>query len=380
MSEKKRSEPEWLDLEDDIEDTEYKNYGEYMEEEEWEEEDLEAKHPPRKSASRHQSSKKKKKSGVNFHAVLLCLIALLFVVIAFKLLFWDKREHQNTERENDTTLSFETEALDYIIPLDASNPVKKEKDDDLRILFLGNGSLAEDKTSDTNLANIVQKKSGATVYNCAIPGTYMSMKNELYEERYPYDALSFYFLCTIFTFGNTQTLSAADADMGGLPKEVKEATDLLQSIDTSELDIICIYYDAADYLEQRPIIDFYNETNPTTFCGALTAGIKLIQELLPNSRIIVMSPTYAYAVDKNGNYSSSFETDVLEDSLATYIGMESQSCMGSNVSFVDNFYGSIYEELAPDYLKDNILLNEKGHALLADRFLDALNRFHDYDF
>lgn len=376
MSEKKRNEPEWLNLEEDIEDTEYTQDAEW----EAEAEDREPKRTPKKPASKNQSSKKKKKAGVNFHAVLLCLIALLFVVIAFKLLFWDKREHQNTERENDTTLSFETEALDYIIPLDSSNPGKKEKDDDLRILFLGNGSLAEAKTSDTNLANIVQKKSGATVYNCAIPGTYMSMKNELYEKDYPYDALSFYFLCTIFTFGNTKTLSAADADMGGLPKEVKETTDLLQSIDTSELDIICIYYDAADYLEQRPIIDFNNETNPTTFCGALTAGIKLIQELLPNSRIIVMSPTYAYVVDKNGNYSSSFETDVLEDSLATYIGMESQSCMGSNVSFVDNFYGSIYEEIAPDYLKDNILLNEKGHTLLADRFLDALNRFHDYDF
>lgn len=379
MSEKKRSEPEWLDLEEDMED-EDKNYEEYMEEEEWEEESPKVNRSSRKPASRHHSSKKRKRSGVNFHAVLLCLIALLFVVIVFKLLFWDKREHQNTERENDTTLSFETEALDYIIPLDASNPGKKEKDDDLRILFLGNGSLAENKTSDTNLANIVQKKSGATVYNCAIPGTYMSTKNELYKGRYPYDALSFYFLCTIFTLENTKTLSIADADMGGLPKEVKEATDLLQSIDTSELDIICIYYDAADYLEQRPIIDFNNETNPTTFCGALTAGIRLIQELLPNSRIIVMSPAYAYAVDKNGNYSSSFETDVLENSLSTYIGMESQSCMGSNVSFVDNFYGSIYEEIAPDYLKDNILLNEKGHALLADRFLDALNKFHDYDF
>lgn len=370
MSEKKRTEPEWLDLEEDVEESEWETEAEY-----WE-----TKRTPKKPASKSQSTKKKKKVGVNFHAVLLSLIALLFVVIAFKLLFWDKREHQNSERENDTTLSFETEPLDYIIPLDSSNPGKKEKDDDLRILFLGNGSLVEDKTADTNLANIVQKKSGAIVYNCAIPDTYMTMKNERYTSSYPYDAFSFYPLCEFFASGNTRTLSAADADMGGLPKEVKEATDLLQSIDTSELDVICIYYDASDYLEQRPIIDFNNETDPTTFCGALTAGIKLIQELLPNSRIIVMSPTYVYVVDKNGNYSSSFETDVLENSLAIYLGLEAQICMANNVSFVDNLYGSIYEEIAPDYLKDNILLNEKGHTLLADRFLETLNRFHDYDF
>lgn len=374
MSGKKQNEPEWIDLEEDIDNASY------MENEEWESEDRGKKHPQKRPSPKAHPSKKRKKTGVSFHIILLSLIAILFVVIAFKLLFWDKRGHQNTERENDTTLSFDTEALDYIIPLDSSNTEKKEKDNDLRILFFGNGSLAEDKASDTNLANIVQKKSGATVYNCAIPDTYMSMKNERYRKKYPYDAFSFYFLSTIISLGNTQTLSVAETDMGGLPKEVKEATDLLQSVDTSELDVICIYYDASDYLEQRPIIDFNNNSNPTTFCGALTAGVELIKESLPKCRIIVMSPTYAYVVDESGNYSSSFETDILENSLATYIGMESQSCMANNISFVDNFYGSVYEELAPEYLKDHILLNEKGNALLADRFLDALNKFHDYDF
>lgn len=371
MSGKKQYEPEWIDLEDDIEDTE---------EAAREEDAQDEKRPPKKPSPRKQPPKRMKKSGVDFHAALLCLIALVFAVIAFKLIFWDKREHQNTERENDTTLSFETEALDFIVPINASNPGEKVKDDDLQILFFGNGSLAEDKASDTNLANIVQKKTGAAVYNCAIPDTYLSMKNELYKGAYPYDAFSFYFLCTLLTFGNTQTLSTAETDMGGLPQEVKEVTDLLQSVDTGELDVICIYYDAADYLEQRPIINFENEMDPTTFCGALTAGIKLIQELLPDVRIFVMSPTFAYVVDKDGNYSSSYETDILENSLSTYIGMESQSCMACNVSFVDNFYGSVYEDIAQDYLKDNILLNEKGNALLADRFLDSLDKFHDYDF
>lgn len=414
MSEKKQNkapnnkhsaEPEWIDLEKEIireEDT--------IEENSREEEETEERHAPvkhaagnpaggkhspkntpttdhtsgkhtAKSAASEKKPPKKKKAKLNLHVILLSLIALVFVVIAFKLLFWDKRQHHNTERENDSTLSFDTEALDSIVPLDSSNPGSKEIDEDLRILFVGNGSLAEDKTSDTNLANIVREKTGATVYNCAIPDTYMSMKNETYTASYPYDAFSFYFLCTLFTFGNTDTVSWAKGDMGGLPAEVQESVDMLQSIDYDELDVLCIYYDAADYREQRTVIDLDNDTNPTTFCGALHGGIELVKEFYPHVRIIVMSPSYAYAVDENGTLSSSFEKDVLEENLAYYIGMESTICIQDNVSFVDNFYGSIYEEIADEYLKDDgILLNEKGNALLADRFMDALNRFHEYDF
>lgn len=390
MSEKKQNapihnkssiEPEWIDLEADISE-------ENMAEEDWDRDEKavrEAGRSPKKTAPQGRSPKKnppkkKKKAGINFHAVLLVLIALVFAVIAFKLIFWDKRQHHNTEMENDTTLSFDTEALDSIVPLDATSGSKKEKDDDLRILFVGNGSLAENKESDTNLANIVREKTGATVYNCAISDSYMTAKNPTYKSSYPYDAFSFYYLCTLFTFGNTDTLSWAERDLGGLPADVKESADLLQSIDYSELDVLCIYYDGSDYLEQRVVKDEENENDPTTFCGALNAGIDLVKELLPDTRIIVMSPAYAYAVDKNGNYSSSFERNVLEEPLNFYVGMQSVTCIENNVSFVDNFYGSIYEEIAPQYLEDHIALNEKGHALLANRFLEALNKFHEYDF
>jgi len=367
---KRRSgEPEWIDLE----------------EESLDDIDSERKEAPAEPVSKKQAVRKKPSSGkkkmkINFHAILLSLMAVVFVTIAFKLLFWDKRERQNTERENDTTLSFDTEPLDSIVPLDSSDTSKKEKDDDLRILFLGNGSLADDKESDANLANIVRAKTGATVYNCAIPGSYMTMKNDTYKDTFIYDAFSFYNLCTIFTIDNTKTIAWAKRDLGGLPEDVEESLSLLQSIDYNELDILCIYYDGSDYLDQRGSYNIDKETDPTLFCGALSAGLDLIQQKLPHVRIIVMSPTYAYVVDKDGNYTSPFLTDILDEPMSNYIGLQSQTCMDHHVTFVDNFYGSVYEEIADDYLKDNILLNEKGHALLADRFLYALNRFNDYDF
>lgn len=380
-------EPEWIDLEESTLDeleTESDETKEEVGTGSVARKQVAARKPaPRRApgkSSSGKSSRKKKKKQINFQVILLALIAIVFVTIAFKLLFWDKRVRQSTEKENDTSLSFDTEPLDSIVPLDSSDASKKEKDDDLHILFLGNGSLADDKDSDKNIANIVREKTGATVYNCAIPGSYMSMKNNTYKKSFIYDAFSFYNLCTIFTVGNTKTISWAERDLGGFPDDLKDSLDLLQSIDYDELDVLCIYYDGSDYLDQRPYYDIDKETDPMIFCGALSAGLDLIQEFLPKTRVIVMSPTYVYAVDEDGNYTSSFTTEVLEEPMSYYVGLEAQTCIDHHVSFVDNFYGSVYEEIADDYLKDNILLNEKGHALLADRFLYALNRFEDYDF
>lgn len=378
-------EPEWIDLDQDFSE-------ENTSEETTLSEDssekrgrttgkTETRRPPQKSRTKKKKSSKKKKTTPNLHVILLAVIALVFVVIAFKLIFWDSRTHKNSELENDTTLSFDTEALDSIVPLDASNPDSEEKDDDLRILFLGNGSLADQKESDTNLANIVQAKTGATVYNCAIADTYMSARNTTYLSTYPYDAFSFYYLCTLFAVNNTKTLSWGERDLGGLPEDVKQSTDLLQSIDYDELDVLCIYYDGSDYLKQCVPFEPESPNNITTFCGALNSGLDLVKNTYPHIRIIVMSPTFLYVVDEDGNYISSYSTDILEQRpLPTYVGLEAQTCIAQSVSFVDNLYGSVYEEIADEYLKDNILLNEKGHELLADRFLYALNRFHNYDF
>lgn len=336
---------------------------------------------PRRPArdSKKPSPKKRK---LNLHVIFLSLILLVFLIIALKLLFWDKRVRKDNEIESDTSLSFETEPLDSIVPLDSSGTLQFERDDELTILFLGNGSLADEKDSDTNMANIVQEKTGATVYNCAVPDSFLSMYNETYKHRYPYDAFSFYNLCTVFTVDNRQTISWAERDMGGLPDEINESLDLLESIDYSKLDILCVYYDASDCLEQRTLLDTDDPdtTGPNTFVGGLKSGIQLIQQTFPQVRIIVMSPTYAYVVGKDGKYESSLTSSLLETPLVEYVNFEQFICMQCNVSFVDNFYGTIHEKNADQYLSDNIHTNPEGNEKLADRFIYALNRFHEYDF
>lgn len=326
---------------------------------------------------------RKKKGGFNFHFIAIGLIVVILLVIIVKLIMWNVGEKDDGINENAD--AFNTEAMDNIVPLDSSDISETTIDDDLNILFLGNGQLARDKESDGNLANIIQKKTGANkIYNCAIDGSYMSMVNESYSKDFLYDAYSFYMLTTTFTVNNQKLLDWAERDFnkyeGGVPEDVQTSLDTLKTVDFDELDVLCIYYDSSDYQMQQLPYDEFNSSNVNTYAGALEAGLLLIKEAYPHVRIIVMSPTFCYYVDDDGKYFSAYDESMVEWPMYVYVIHEQDTCYLNNVTFVDNFYGSIYGEIADDYLIDNVNLNQAGNELLADRFIYALNRFNEYDF
>ena len=109
----------------------------------------------------------------------------------------------------------------------------------------------------------------------------------------------------------------------------------------------------------------------------MNAGIQLIQSLYPHIRIIIMSPTYAFAVDDNGDYVSSDLYLYSEHPLSMYSMLLEQCAAGNVVSFVDNFYGTINELNAKDYLIDNVNLNVAGRKKLAERFVYALEYYDE---
>lgn len=319
---------------------------------------------------------------LNLHVILLVFIGVLLLAILVKLFFWDARQRENNEVENKE-MSFETDPLDSIVPLaDADGQVVS--DDDLHILFFGNGFLAEDRTSNSNVVNMIAGKSGATVYNCAVPGSYLAQKNPYYLSDYPMDAFSFYIMSTALAVDNTETFGYGMNDLNAsgeaIPEGAEEVMNTLATLDKEEIDVVCIWYDSSDYYAQRVPYHDTELTKVDTTSGSLEAGIKLIQEFLPRARIIVMSPHYGYAVDENGKYQSSFKEDILQVPLYIYSIHEFMACDDTSVSFVDNFYGSIYEDNADKYLADYMNPNEAGKELLAERFLSALNRFNQYTF
>ena len=272
-----------------------------------------------------------------------------------------------------------SDTFDSILPL-MTDAELSEDDGVTTIVCFGNAPFADDRESKDNLANIIAKKADATVYNCSISGSYLSALHETYlPEEEPMDAYNFYWLTHLAVgspvhenFANSAAVLGKDT-----PPEADEVYNILTTLDFNTVDVIAIMYDASDYLIGNPMYDDANNTNITCFTGNLEAGIELLKSVYPHIRIIVMSPTYAYALDTNGEYLSSDQITYGWDVLSTYVIKQADSSSYQGVSFIDHLYGTITEDNASKYLTDHIHLNAKGREKVADRFIDALTRYDD---
>lgn len=319
----------------------------------------------------------KKKFKINLHIVFIVLIVIVVAIIARKILGFGRPVTQAEIDAVSVPENPEIEVYDYILPIMAEDDGTFPEDDGkTTVVCLGNNPFSDDRNSPDNLCSLFAEETGATVYNCSIPGSYMSSyNNSFYADSYPMDAFSFYWLSTVFTIGNDVIVDQAFEAMGDVPEDIKESIDMLQSIDFNTVDAIFIMYDGSDYLDGRPMYSDENFTDPMTFTGAMAAGIELIKQQFPWIRIIVMSPTYTFGVDDNGNYVSSDVKTYGQHFLSTYVIKQYQAAYDLEVSFVDNLYGSIHEDIAPEYLTDNLHLNQAGREKLVPRMKDALERY-----
>ncbi len=339
------------------------------EETEWDEDDYEA-----------ESGEKRKfsyRSFLNVHVLLLVVFILFVVCIFLKFKNWGQRidisqiEHDNSGQNLDV--------LDQILPLTDENGKMIATGDVKTILAFGNAPFADDRDSADNLANLIADSTGATVYNCSVSGSYLAAQQPNFmADKSPMDVYCFYWLVAL-AIGkeNTAYFEQAAAALGeNTPPEAQEVVDTLTAIDLNTVDVITVMYDASDYLMGHEMYDDANSTNIQQFTGNLEAGIEFLQSNYPNIRIIVMSPTYAYAVDEEGNYVSSDMYRYGQDVLSTYVIKEYSSCADRSVSFIDNLYGTITEDNAKEYLTDNLHLNVAGRKLVAERFLKVLNYYN----
>ncbi len=316
------------------------------------------------------------RSFLNLHMLLLAVFLIFAGSIYFKFSNWGERIDisEITSENSDQNLDI----LDEFLPLMDKTGNIVETGEVETIVVFGNAPFADDRDSDDNLANLIADASGATVYNCSVTGSYLASEWPFFDaNEKPMDAYCFYWLVTLATSGANAHYYQEAANVLGedIPPEAQEVYDTLTTLDFNSVDVIAVMYDAADYLMGHEMYDDANPTNIQQFTGNLEAGIELLQNTYPNIRIIVLSPTYAYAIDEEtGEYVSSDMYRYGQDVLSTYVIRQYTSCTSRGVSFVDNLYGTVTEDNAQDYLIDNLHLNVEGRKLVAERFMQALNR------
>lgn len=316
---------------------------------------------------------------INMHTIFLLAVVIFVLAIFFKFKNWGVHIDQD-ELFKDGAGTYE-DTLDQILPLiDAEGQIISK--DISSIVFFGNAPFADDRDSNDSLVSMIADETGATVYNCSISGSYLSSQNYAFEaDTDPLDAYSFYWLATLMTTGaNSDYFNRASEYLGeDTPDEAESVYETLTTVDFNTVDAAVIMYDASDYLSGRYMYNDQNLTDITCFTGNLEAGIELIKEYYPNMRIIVLSPTYAYAVVDGKYVSSDIYSIGTLDVLSTYVIKECESSSRQGVTFVDNLYGTITEDNADKYLSDNLHLNQKGRKLVAERLLYALNYYNQED-
>lgn len=303
------------------------------------------------------------------HLALLAVILLMFLIAAIRLIIWNIGEDSGYDPNADTS-EFDTEPQDYIQPMDASLLEGHEDDGVTTIVTLGNAPFSNERGS-TGLAEKIAQKCDATVYNCAFPDSYLSMKYEEYTDSYPQDALSLYLVTASFCGGDF-TLMEHAAGLVEDTEGTQAALDTLKNVDFSTVDMIVIMYDLSDYMDDRPVMDENNDINLITWNGALNASIDLIQQTYPHIRIVVLSPSYGQYTDENGNLVNADTEDLGNGTLPDYVLHEIDVAMANGVSILDNYYGSVTENQAAECLTDGYHLNEAGRERIAQRFAEKI--------
>ena len=348
------------DIFDDVEEYPDDKY----EENDWEEE--EEDHPSPKGIRRF----------LNLHVLFALVLLVVVGLLGYRITHWGQRVSQS-DIFKDGQGSYD-DSWDSILPLTDENG-KMIVNDASNIVVFGNAPFADDRGSSDNLASLIAKETGATVYNCSISGSYLAAQHTNFDPTLaPMDAYCLYWLVNLAAGVPLDGYYNDAAEVLGdkTPPEAEEVVNTLKTLDFNTIDTVAIMYDATDYLMGNAMYNDDNPTDPTQFTGNLEASLEVLQRLYPQIRIIVMSPTYAYAIDEDGNYVSS---DIYiyngRDVLSTYVIKECYSSNLHSVSFMDNLYGSITEDNAKEYLTDNLHLNVKGRKLIAKRFEYFLNYY-----
>ena len=321
-------------------------------------------------------------SGLNIHIIFfitfLILVLCLIGGLIYSFLNWG-RKVDPSEIFQDGPGAIDNK-LDLMLPAIGkdNNPIYKEYGEGSNIVFFGNAPFADDKNSRDNLVNIIQEMTGANVYNCSVADSYLAASSDSPDlKEHPEDIFNFYWLCHIAVSDMMDQVYLDCLEILGdkAPSDAMEIYNTLNTLDFNKVDVIVIMYDASDYLAGHEMYSANNHKDLMQFTGNMEAGIEILHNTFPNIRIMVLSPSYAYGIDENGDYISSDIQRYGQDVLSTYVIMQYQSCSARSVTFVDNLYGTVTEANASEYLIDNLHLNVEGRKKIAQRFVDALNHF-----
>jgi hypothetical protein len=297
---------------------------------------------------------------INPHLVILAIIVLVFSIALAILLRWNKGTESGFD-PTATTTDFDTEELDFIMPMDPALLSGREDDGELHILCLGNNPFS-DETGANGLAALIAKETGGITYNGAFPDSTIANRRNP-EEASDFFSLFFVTMALInddFTYLNEKAATTTD-------QRYAAAIDTLANLDMQKIDVLVIMYDTTDYNMLSPAHNPNDDYDYYAYTGALRTSIESFQTFFPHIRIILMSHSYARYLDEDGVLHNGTITDLGNGNVPHYLIMQLNVVMDVGITFIDNYFGTIHEENYPDYMIDHMHYNDAGRKRLAER-------------
>ena len=163
----------------------------------------------KKKASSASAAEKRRKKRIAerraafIHLIIITLILIIAIVGVVKLVLWNKGTKSDYD-PNEISTEFDTEPEDYVAVQDPNAPIP-EDDGITSILLLGNGALAKTKGEADGIGMRLQELTDGKVYDASLDHTYLSVKNTVFEEDYPADVFSLYWISYCLTSGDLTT-------------------------------------------------------------------------------------------------------------------------------------------------------------------------------
>lgn len=339
-------------------------------------------------SAQHRNSGRRRRRKSSFpvlNVVVLIAIIAIVVLIVVRFQVWNKG--QGLQLDPSSESAFSVEVNDNMVLL-SDEKLSGHTDDGVNtIVCLGDAPFSDD-TSDTGLAGQIAALSesagqSVSLINASFPNSQVACKNATYTTDTPEDMddiFNLFYVCyaiSIDDFSSLETVAATHTDN----PQYEAAVEALKNTDWSTVDTIAIMYDAVDYVNGSPIQNPDNDQDMTTYVSCLTYAFQQIQNAYPYIRIVFMCPTYMQVQGTDGTMQDGRTTDLGNGTLIQYWQWAYDTCGSSQVSFLDNYYGSVNDSNYTQFLSDNIHLNAEGRKKVADHFVYKVieNNYGEYD-
>lgn len=208
------------------------------------------------------------------------------------------------------------------------------------------------------------------VYNGALGGTCLSRGEEERRLAYTHDSLSMVALAEAIAYDDFGPQKAAHIRENGTDYFADTIAGLSE-VDFDNVEVLLIEHGTNDYNSGVPLVNPEDPEDEYTFAGALRKTIRLLKQKLPDTRIILVTPTYCWFPQLGYDCETWKPAGA---TLAEYVELEKQIARELGVELIDNYplFSHEDEEDCYRYTVDGLHATELGRQMIADAIIRYL--------